>query len=63
MYLLPHGNDLADLDSWQTWTHGINLDLWNRLGLRVVNFTYGRFHVKGPRKKDNVKKWIYFDEK
>ena len=22
----------------------------------------GRFHVKGPRKKVNVKKWIFFDE-
>ena len=22
----------------------------------------GRFHVKGPRKKVNVKKWILFDE-
>ena len=21
---------------------------------------YGRFHVKGPRKKVNVKKWIFF---
>ena len=24
--------------------------------------TYGRFHVKGPRKKVNVKKWIFFYE-
>ena len=23
---------------------------------------YGRFHVKGPRKKVNVKKWIFFYE-
>ena len=23
-------------------------------------FIYGRFHVKGPRKKVNVKKWIFF---
>ena len=24
--------------------------------------TYGRFHVKGTRKKVNIKKWIYLDE-
>ena len=23
---------------------------------------YGRFHVKGPRKKVNVEKWIFFEE-
>ena len=26
----------------------------------ILCVTYGRFHVKGPRKKVNVKKWIFF---
>ena len=28
----------------------------------VQNVAVGRFHVKGPRKKVNVKKWIFFIE-
>ena len=30
--------------------------------MRRDDTAVGRFHVKGPRKKVNVKKWIYFDE-
>ena len=27
-----------------------------------ISAEQGRFHVKGPRKKVNVDKWIFFDE-
>ena len=30
--------------------------------MRQRNPGLGRFHVKGPRKKVNVKKWIFFNE-
>ena len=30
--------------------------------LKLKNLVVGRFHVKGPRKKVNVKKWIFFNE-
>ena len=26
------------------------------------NMTVGQFHVKGPRKRVNVEKWIFFNE-
>ena len=35
--------------------HSINL----LMTLRPTHDTDGRFHVKGPRKKANVEKWIF----
>ena len=41
------------INPWRNWVQ------WSvTLGQRAA----GRFHVKGPRKKVNVKKWIFFNE-
>ena len=45
---------------------GPNNIFWNFLVYsqlqQLLESIYGRFHVKGPRKKVNVKKGIFFDE-